>query len=71
MVQPRPEGSSKLVMKLMLVNPASKLLSPGCKSLMHHIDEEWSVILSFKLMFKFTVPEELVKLKTRFMCFSL
>ncbi|KAI5570263.1 hypothetical protein BDE02_11G016200 [Populus trichocarpa] len=43
----------------------------SCKSLMHHIDEEWSVILSFKLMFKFTVPEELAKLKTRFMSFSL
>ena len=47
------------------------LLIAGCKSLMHQIDEEWSVILSFKLMFKFTVPEEFVKLKTRFMCFSL
>ncbi|KAG6755812.1 hypothetical protein POTOM_039218 [Populus tomentosa] len=54
MVQPRPEESSKLVMKLMLVNAAYKLLSPGCKSLMHHIDEEWSVILSFKLVCKLT-----------------
>jgi hypothetical protein len=32
MVQPRPEESSKLVMKLMLVNAAYKLLSPGKNS---------------------------------------
>ncbi|KAJ6416365.1 hypothetical protein OIU84_002253 [Salix udensis] len=41
MVQPRPEESSKLVIKLMLVNVAYKLLSAGCRSLMHHIDDKF------------------------------
>ncbi|KAF9672133.1 hypothetical protein SADUNF_Sadunf11G0009000 [Salix dunnii] len=38
----------------------------SCRSWKHHIEDEWGVISSFKLVFKFTVHEEFIKHKRRF-----